>query len=200
MMELSAEASPQIRARAAGIFYVLNIVTGAFAAVFVGKLGLLGDAANLIATLCYVVVTVLFYYLFRVVSRRISLLAALFSLAGCAIGFLRVVHLDPFDISNLVFFGFYCLLIGYLIIRSTFLPRVLGALMAFAGLGWLTFAWPPLAHFLAPYNFAPGLLGEGTLTLWLLAFGLNGQRWNRQASASGIAITGGEQRQPRSVR
>ena len=30
---------------------------------------------------------------------------------------------------SLVFFGFYCLLIGYLIFRSTFLPRIVGALM-----------------------------------------------------------------------
>jgi hypothetical protein len=35
----------------------------------------------------------------------------------------------------LVIFGFYDLLIGYLIYRSTFLPRFLGVLMALAGLG-----------------------------------------------------------------
>jgi len=50
-----------------------------------------------------------------------------------------------------VFFGFYCLLIGYLIFRSAFLPRILGVLMAFAGLGWLTFLSPPLANYLSPY-------------------------------------------------
>jgi hypothetical protein len=195
MMEMIARMSPLVTARTAGAFYVLNIVTGAFAAVFVGKLVALSDAANVLATVCYLVITVLFYYLFRVVSRSISLLAALCSLVGCAVGILRLVRIDPFDISSLVFFGFYCLLIGYLIFRSTFLPGVLGALMAFAGLGWLTFAWPPLAHFLAPYNFAPGVLGEGALTLWLLAFGVNGQRWNGQAKASGIAIAGGRVRE-----
>ena len=49
-----------------------------------------------------------------------------------------------------VFFGLYCLLIGYLIFRSAFLPRILGVLMAFAGLGWLTFLSPPLANYLSP--------------------------------------------------
>jgi Domain of unknown function (DUF4386) len=52
----------------------------------------------------------------------------------------------------LVFFGFYCLLIGYLVFRSTFLPRILGVLMAFAGLGWLTFLSPPLASSLDPIS------------------------------------------------
>src|SRR5207249_8313199 len=60
--------------------------------------------------------------------------------------------------NNLVFFGFYCLLIGYLIFSSTFLPRILGALMAFGGLGWLTFLSPALAHSLSPYNMAPGMI------------------------------------------
>jgi len=53
--------------------------------------------------------------------------------------------------------------------------------MAFAGLGWLTFLSPPLASYLYPYNLVPGILGEGLLTLWLLVFGLNEQRWKEQA-------------------
>jgi hypothetical protein len=53
----------------------------------------------------------------------------------------------------------------------TLAPRILAALMVFAGLGWLTFLSPSLATFLYPYNFAPGMIGEGALTLWLLARG-----------------------------
>jgi hypothetical protein len=52
--------------------------------------------------------------------------------------------------------------------------------MAFAGMGWLTFLSPPLANYLAP-----GILGEGALTLWLLVIGVNVQRWKEQASAAG---------------
>src|SRR5207244_8361914 len=38
---------------------------------------------------------------------------------------------------GMILFGFYCLLIGYLILRSNFMPRLLGILVAFAGLGHL---------------------------------------------------------------
>ncbi len=111
------------------------------------------------------------------------MLAAVISLTGIIIGPLSLaVHALSY-ISPLVFFGFYCLLIGYLIFKSTFLPRFLGLLMAFAGLGWLTFLWPPLAASLSPYNFFPGIIGEGSLTLWLVVMSVNERRWNEQASA-----------------
>ena len=163
------------RARIAGIFYLVTFVTGIFALLVRSKLGM---AAGLVAGACYIAVTILFYGLFKPVNRRLSLLAACVSLVGIAAGPLQVKAVNP-----LVFFGFYCLLIGYLIFRSTFLPRILGALMAFGGLGWLTFLSPPLAHVLSPYNLAPGMLGEGALTLWLLVMGVNEQSWKKQAGA-----------------
>jgi len=181
MMERISDASPRRKVRIAGVFYLLNILTGAIALFVSGRLGV---AANLIAAACYVVVTLLFYYIFKPVNRSLSLLAAFFSLVGCAIGALSPFHLAPLHINNLVFFGFYCLLISYLILRSTFLPRILGVLMAIGGLGWLTFLSPPLANYLSPYNLAPGILGEGALTLWLLVIGVNAQRWKEQASAA----------------
>jgi hypothetical protein len=89
-----------------------------------------------------------------------------------------------FDIY-LVFFGFWCVLIGTLIFRSTFLPRVLGVLLVISGLAWLTYLSPPLANHLFPFIAAASALGEIPLELWLIVKGLNVQRWNEQASAAG---------------
>jgi hypothetical protein len=173
--------SPQRRARIAGVFYLLNILTGASA---LAASGALRSAILLGSTVSYVAVTALFYGLFAAVSRKVSALAALFSLMGCALSILGFFHLDWFRVNPLVFFGCYCLVIGYLILRSTFLPQVLGALMALGGLGWLTFASPALSTYLSPYNMLPGILGETALTVWMLAAGVNGQRWKAQAGAA----------------
>jgi hypothetical protein len=170
------------KARIAGVFYLLTILTGMFGALVNNRL--YTDAANLIAAACYVVVTVLFYKIFAPVSRNLSLLAALFSLAGCALGALDSLHLNPTQFNNFVLFGMYCLIIGYLIVRSTFLPPFLGILMALAGLGWLTVLSPQLAKHLSHYTMVTGLVGEGSLTLWLLLVGINETRWNEQASVT----------------
>jgi len=87
---------------------------------------------------------------------------------------------------DLVFFGLWCVLTGYLIFRSTFLPRILGVLLAISGLGWVTYLYPPLAYRLFfPYIAIASALGEIPLELWLIVMGVNAQRWKEQASAVG---------------
>ncbi|MBZ5683282.1 MAG: DUF4386 domain-containing protein [Acidobacteriia bacterium] len=83
---------------------------------------------------------------------------------------------------GLVFFGLYCLLVGILILRSTFLPRILGVLIALAGLSYVLFLSPPLVRSLQPYVLVFPGVGQISLTLWLLVFGVNVQRWKEQAS------------------
>ena len=89
------------------------------------------------------------------------------------------------QISNLylTFFGFCCILGGYIIYKSTFLPRILGVLLAMAGIGYSTYLWPPLANALYPYNLALGI-GELLVGLWFLVFGVNVERWKEQARAT----------------
>jgi hypothetical protein len=182
-MKRIAEASPGLKARIAGVFYLLTILMGVVVLFAGGRWGLAGDLIDLLAGACYMAVTLLFYDMFKPVNKNLSLLAALFSVAGFTIGRLGL-HPQGVDLS-LVLFGFYCLVIGYLIYRSAFLPRILSALMAFAGVAWLTFLSPPHANYLAPYNLAGGGVAELSLCLWLLVIGVNVQRWKEQASAAG---------------
>lgn len=180
-MSRIAAISPRSKARTAGFFWLMTIVTGTVSMVALGSR--LGAVANVIAGVCYVAATLLVYDLLKPVNKSLSLLAALFSLVGCSVGFL----LREQAVMSFVFFGLHCLLIGTLILGSTFLPRFVGALMAFGGLGWLTLGLasllsPPLARSLFPYIAVPGILGEASLTLWLLVVGVNVRRWNEQAS------------------
>jgi hypothetical protein len=85
---------------------------------------------------------------------------------------------------SLIFFGFYMVVIGYLIFRSTFMPRILGALVAAAGLSYLTYLWPPFAQSLQPFSMLPIMLGELGLTGWLVAAGVNAQRWSEVERAA----------------
>jgi hypothetical protein len=98
-----------------------------------------------------------------------------------AIALLFLTVNDQGAAMALAFFGFYAVLNGYLIFRSTFLPRFLGAWSMIAGLGWLTFLSPPLGYRLFLYVAAVGFLGALAMISWLLAFGVNEQRWKEQA-------------------
>ncbi len=154
------------RARIAGAVYLLVFVAGITSLVVSGRVG---SSAAAIAGLLYIAVTILFYGLFKPVNQRLSLIAAAVSLLGIAVG-------PMLKVNPLPLFGVYCLLIGYLIVRSANVPRFLGMLMALAGLGWLTFLSSSLSSQLSPYNFGPGIIGEGALTLWLLVTGVDPRR------------------------
>jgi hypothetical protein len=101
---------------------------------------------------------------------------------------LRTIGLD----IALVFFGFHCVVLGYLIFTSTFLPRIIGVLLAIGGVGYLVNIFanvipPAIGHHLFPYIMLPAGIAEISLTLWLIIVGVNVQRWKEQASAAGDA-------------
>ena len=83
--------------------------------------------------------------------------------------------------ADLIFFGLWCVLSGYLIFRSIFMPRILGVLLIVDGLGWMTFIWPPLGNHIFPMIAAASAIAELPLQLWLLIFGVNNERWEQQA-------------------
>jgi hypothetical protein len=85
----------------------------------------------------------------------------------------------------MVFFGFSALIRGYLVIQSTFLPRILGILSTVGGLGWLTYLYEPLASRAAGYVVSFAVVAGLSTALWLLVPGVNEQRWREQAKAAG---------------
>jgi hypothetical protein len=89
---------------------------------------------------------------------------------------------------GLVFFGFYCLTLSALVFGATFLPRFLGVFLLIAGMGWLignlgAIVAPdvlgPISSMLVPISG----FGEFIFTLWLLAMGVNPEKWRAQAAA-----------------
>lgn len=166
MLRKLENGDPLKRARLAGAFYLLTIVSGVTGLFLHGKSAM---AAELVAGFAYMVVTLLFYYIFKPVNGMVSFVAATFSVLGFLAG---AFSWKPWGINGLVFFGIYCLLIAYLIFQSSLLPHVLAYLMAFAGLNWLTYLSPYLEKRMYPYNLFPGLIGEGALTVWLLVRGV----------------------------
>jgi hypothetical protein len=233
-MEQNQHTSPRSLARMAGVCQLLEAITATFGQVIVlGKLVVSGDAAatsanilehqhlywwgfaaSILAVLLNLVWIFLMYELLKIVNRRISIVAILVMLMGCAmlavtalfylaplvilqggaalssfttaqlqalaVAFLRL-NTYAFDMHT-VFFGVWCVLTGYLIFKSRFLPRVLGILLMVSGLAWMLYFSPPLAVHLFPFIAAASAIGEIPLELWLIVFGLNEARWKEQAT------------------
>jgi hypothetical protein len=222
--------------------YLINIVCGLFAigyvpAVIVASgdpaatahnilahesLYRLGIVAHVISLLTNLPLLVIFYELFKVVNRRISLLVASFLVVGTAIEGAYLLNqftplllvqggtpLNDMTAAQLqaqvsmplqllavgyslaqVFYVGYLLLTGYLIVRSSFLPRILGVLLALGGLCYLVYSFayflsPEFAAHLVPYIQLPSGIGELSLCLWLLVVGVNAQKWAESAELSG---------------
>ncbi|PKH08544.1 DUF4386 domain-containing protein [Planomicrobium sp. MB-3u-38] len=90
-----------------------------------------------------------------------------------------MLMVDAFNngwLVGLIFIGFHLLLIGYLVFKSKFMPRIIGIVVMLAGLGYLidNFAQVLLSNY-ADYEIifllivaVPGVIGELALALWLL--------------------------------
>lgn len=88
-------------------------------------------------------------------------------------------------VVGFIFFGFACLVQGYLIYRCRFLPAVLGVLLFAAGLSYLvnsfsTLLAPSLASAMFPWVLMPALAGELILAVWMSTKGLNLEQWKQR--------------------
>lgn len=102
-----------------------------------------------------------------------------------------LISLQFFDYGYMValsFFGCFCLVTGYLIMRSRFFPRFVGAMLALEGFAYLLnsfghFMSPPFGAKVFPLLLVTGL-AELTFCLTLLIVGVNEARWREQAAVA----------------
>jgi hypothetical protein len=100
-------------------------------------------------------------------------------------------HTFGFGIA-LIFFGVECIIVGYLIFRSGYMPSSIGVLMQIAGVCYVinSFALllsPPLSSVLFPAILIPSLIAELSLALWLLVKGVNAEKWDQHAHRAELA-------------
>jgi len=239
MANLKVEPSPQIYARIGGMLYLILILVGMFAVIFVrGKLIVPGDseatannisasqllwrigiAADLIMHVCDIPIMLIIYILLKPVNRNIAFLALLLNLIQTAVLVANQLNLvaallqlgtgdylkqvDPYqqhaqmylslklhDIGfgiGLIFFGFTCLVNGYLIFRSGYLPKTIGVLIQIAGFCYLTNSFalllvPQFANRIFPTILLPAFVGELSFCLWLIVKGVDVPKWNKRAT------------------
>ena len=238
---------PDRKARIAGILYLICIISGFCAESFVrNKLVVYDDAtltarniigspslyrlgffADLVSFITGIVIAVIFYDLFKSVSRpvartaitfaivsnTVSIAASIFCFAPIHIlggsGTLRTFEPNQLQslallslqlyqfafVINLGLFSIDCFATGYLIFRSTFLPRFLGVLLIIGGFCYLTnsvvyFMPPKLLPDLFPYIYIPSLVAEVSLALWLAVAGISVAKWQAVENARAAVSNG----------
>src|SRR4249919_3084528 len=128
-------------ARVAGLFYALNFVLGIAALMWTqqGRVAA-ADQATVAAAAVYAIVVLLLGCLFEPAGSRLSWGVAAIGLVGCAASAVGPLDVFPSPVNALAIFGLYCIGLGTLIVRSAMMPRLIGWLLMFGGISWLTFA------------------------------------------------------------
>lgn len=175
-MRADAQVSPQLYARTIGVLYLIVILAGFFAYGYVPGRLVSGNATVTASNL-----------LAHSLLWRAGVLAGLIVvICGIPQAWAALaIDLHDADLNiSFLFFGCVCLLYGYLIFRSTFLPRFLGVLMTVAGLCYAANSILSFLdlHFLPasgiPLLLLPAGLAELILCLWLLIVGVNVPKWH----------------------
>ena len=159
-----------------------------------GTIYQVGVALGLASTALYLAVVGMLYQVFAPAIRPAGVLVLIFGLTGCALmavgaacqlaaphaadGMVNALLALNVSIDHvaLVFFGVFQIFMGYAIYRSLFAPRLIGVLVAVAGVGWLTFLLPNVPVVLFIPVAVLGGLAELSLMLWLLIAGVDPRR------------------------
>ena len=174
-----------------------------------------GIASEFVLLSCAVGLALVLFILLRPVNREIALVAIFFNLVSIAIEGVVALYLVAALVgadggasqalaiemhsygfaAALIFFGIECVILGYLILKSWFLPKPLGVLMAIAGACYLVNSYammlaPDFADRLVPMILIPAFIGEASLAVWLVLKGVNMERWRSPVVPATPAATG----------
>jgi hypothetical protein len=134
-----------------------------------------------------------------IVANDLNLLTPLFLLGGAdylkafesnqlnALAYLSLKSNDFGYGIGLIFFGCECLVLGYLIFKSDYLPKTIGILMQIAGSCYLVNSFalliaPAFANMLFPAILVPSFIGESSFCVWLIVKGVNVPKWKQRLS------------------
>jgi len=135
------------------------------------------------------------------VANKLTLLVPLFLLGGSShltsfsatqlesMSYLAIkIHGYGFAVG-LIFFGVACVLRGYLMFKSGFIPKTFGVLMLLAGLSYLINSFtlllaPSLAAILSPGILLPAFVGELSFCLWMIVMGVDLVEWSQRVDGA----------------
>jgi hypothetical protein len=197
-----ADISQRKVVKIAGLGYLIIIIAGFFAFSVLSTLLVPGDAAKtaknieanqglfrvmiisfLIMVMFDVVVGLALYVILKPVNNKLSLLAVIFRLIQAIFIAISMVYLliEPLLFNDVyligqIFFALYLLVLGYLVWKPSYIPRILGILLIIGGvLGYLLesliyFFFPDYVAIAIP-GLVVGTIAEISLSLWLLLRG-----------------------------
>jgi uncharacterized protein DUF4386 len=168
----------------------------------------LGIALDVVAQVCDVPVMLILFLLLSPVNKNLARLALLFNvvqtstLVANQLTLVAAQLLSPdqpalADVAlraysygeplGLVFFGFTCVLEGYLIRHSGYLPWIIGLLMQIAGVAYVANSFllllaPDVASILF---LIPTVVAELSLALWLVVKGVDVPKFQKVSNSSG---------------
>ena len=156
------------------LFYRILEPAGRSASMLAAAFGLTGCTVKLVSRVFFLAPLLVLggaHFLAVFEPRQLQALALLS---------LRVDYLA--ETVAVALFGLSGLVRAWLIFRSTFLPRALGALWAAGGLGWTLYLYEPLARRAELAIVGTALVGALAISLWLLVKGVDERRWREQAA------------------
>src|SRR5262245_63332858 len=171
--------APSAKARLAGLFYAGDWVASIISELTKGKVS---HAFLFLEAVMYTGVVITLYVVIRVVGRTLAALTTVIGLLGCVMIAFESFRWRTTPGGGTRLIGIYWVLLGYLIARSTFLPRILGIALSLAGILWAASSFPVLR--IGNWSALAGI-AELALTVWLIARGVRDDGWKAQAVRGG---------------